>query len=191
MSEGCSRRTAQAAQASTASRRWKLLARWELAALRLFPVPAASQGLFFFLSQAIWRAPSSVQHPNCSSTVISPDVSWFYEGKLQYWGSSVRLVNAMTQPAPLRMEDCSACVNEDNRCKGKRKYYRKSRKMYKGWDWWIELIFQWKYRQLNYKDYNECYLNSLMSCPCRINARSLLGFGGSRKRGVFQTPSFQ
>lgn len=34
------------------------------------------------LSLAIWRAPSSVQQPNCSTTEISPDVSSFYEGKL-------------------------------------------------------------------------------------------------------------
>lgn len=44
----------------------------------------------------------------------------------------------------------------------------------------IELFFQWKCRQLSYKDYNEHYSlhKSLKSCPCRVNARSLLLFLG-------------
>lgn len=44
---------------------------------------------------------------------------WFCRRESQYWYFSVRLVTPW--PTPLRggAEDCSTCVNGDNRCKGK------------------------------------------------------------------------
>lgn len=106
---------AQAAWACTASLPWESFpfALGVCSPLAVFTVH--SQGPF--LSQAIWRAPSSVQHPNCSTTLIFPDdVSWLWKWKLQHWWFSVSLVLPWSIPLHGGIEDCSTYVSEDIRC---------------------------------------------------------------------------